>query len=173
MGELMSTTDCDKNRVYGTLTEVAAPLYDELLTTGYSLLDTDVLKVLIINTKKYATWADAFNVAEPDDVPASDEPCVRPLLVIDGDTVMGIDDWAIIEPLVRAHCDLVQARRMEGAQNLGVEGAGMSSSEARQIYVEAENLMKKEAFQFQPFSTETPKPKFLGDDPYWLWVSRS
>ena len=66
MGDLMSTTDCDKTRIYGTLTDVAADLYDELLTTGYSLIDTDVLKVLITNTKKYATWADAFNVAEPD-----------------------------------------------------------------------------------------------------------
>ena len=168
----MSTTDCD-NRVYGTLTEVATDLYDELVTTGYSLIDTDVLKVLITNTKKYATWADAFNVAEPDNQPASPEPCVRPRLIIDGDTVIGADDWVIIEPLARAHFDLVQARRMEGAQNLGVEGAGMSSSEARQLYADAETAMKKEAFQFQPFSTETPKPKFLGDDPYWLWVSRS
>ncbi|WP_352309093.1 hypothetical protein [Psychrobacter sp. W2-37-MNA-CIBAN-0211] len=163
----MSTTDCDKTRVYGTTLDVAADLYSELLTTGYSLLESDVIKVLTINIKKYAAWADAFN-----DAPATDDECVRPKLVIDDTTVIGVDDWAIIEPLVRAHCDLVQARRMEGAQNLGVQGAGLSSSEARQIYADAETAMKKEAFQFQPFSTETPKPKFLGDDPYWLWVRR-
>lgn len=167
----MSATDCDNSRIFGTLTDVAVALYDELLTTGYSLLESDVLKVLIINTKKYAVWADAFN-PPASDTPDTSDPCVRPLLVIDGTTVIGADDWVIIEPLVRAHCDLVQARRMEGAQNLGVAGAGMSSSEARQIYVDAETAMKKEAFQFQPFSTVTPKKKYLGDDPYWLWIRR-
>ncbi|MGP5192921.1 hypothetical protein ACTXJO_04685 [Psychrobacter celer] len=164
----MSVNDTDANHVIGTIEDAANDLYDELLTTGYSLLLSDVVKVFIINTKKYAGWS-----GELQHCPKSDESCVKPLLVIDENTVLGVDDWVIVEPVIRAHCDLVQARRMEGAQNLGVQPAGMSSSEARQLYDDAVKTMQKEAFQFQPFSIEIPKddPRYPETSPWLVWQS--
>ncbi|WP_394211168.1 hypothetical protein [Psychrobacter piscatorii] len=164
----MSVNDTDVNHVIGTIEDAANDLYDELLTTGYSLLLSDVVKVFIINTKKYAGWS-----GELQHCPKSDESCDKPLLVIDKNTVLGVDDWVIVEPVIRAHCDLVQARRMEGAQNLGVQPAGMSSSEARQLYDDAVKTMQKEAFQFQPFSIEIPEddPRYPETSPWLVWQS--
>lgn len=164
----MSVNDTDVNHVIGTIQDAANDLYDELLTTGSSLLLSDVIKVFVINTKKYAGWS-----GELQHCPASDKSCDKPLLVVDENTVLGVDDWIIIEPVIRAHCDLVQARRMEGAQNLGVQPAGASSSEARQLYDEAVTAMKREAFQFQPFSIELPddNPRYPNANLPWLRYS--
>ncbi len=160
----MSINDTDANHVIGTLQDAAGELYDELLTTGSSLLLSDVIKVFIINTKKYAGWS-----GELQHCPAVDESCKKPLLVIDENTVLGMDDWIILEPVVRAHCDLVQARRMEGAQNLGVQPAGMMSAEAKQYYDDAILNMKREAFQFQPFSIDMPEDNRRYPNQPWLW----
>ena len=147
----MSTSDTDAHHVIGSLQDAATELYDELLTTGSSVLLSDVVKIMIVNVKKYAGWS-----GELQHCPKDDESCVKPLLTITANTVLGVDDWIIIEPVVRAHCDLVQARRMEGAQGLGVQPAGMSSSEALQYYKESLETMKREAFQCQPFSIDMP-----------------
>ena len=72
--------------------------------------------------------------------------------------------------MVRAHCDLVQARRMEGAQGLGVQQTGMMTSEALQLYKDAVEVMKKEAFQCQPFSVEVPDTERKRDDLFWQWI---
>lgn len=148
----MSTTSTDAHHVKGTIQDIADQLYDELLTTGSSAMLSDVIKILILNTEKYAGWS-----GELQHCPKDDESCVKPLLVITENTVIGMDDWVIIDPVVRAHCDLVQARRMEGAQGLGVQPSGMSSSEALQYYKEALDVMKRESFQCQPFSVEVPE----------------
>ena len=148
----MSTTGTDAHHVKGTIQDIADQLYDELLTTGSSAMLSDVIKILILNTEKYAGWS-----GELQHCPKDDESCVKPLLVITENTVIGMDDWVIIDPVVRAHCDLVQARRMEGAQGLGVQPSGMSSSEALQYYKEALDVMKRESFQCQPFSVEVPE----------------
>lgn len=161
----MSTTSTDAHHVIGSLQDASEALYDELVTTGSSVMLSDVIKIMIENTKKYAGWS-----GELQHCPKDDASCVKPLLVVTENTVLGVDDWLILEPVVRAHCDLVQARRMEGAQNLGVQPAGMSSSEARQLYDDAIKAMQKEAFQFQPFSIEVPKddPRYPNVSP-WLW----
>lgn len=148
----MSTTSTDAHHVKGTIAAIAEQLYDELLTTGSSAMLSDVIKILILNTEKYAGWS-----GELQHCPKDDESCVKPLLVITQNTVIGMDDWIIIDPVVRAHCDLVQARRMEGAQGLGVQPSGMSSSEALQYYKEALDTMKRESFQCQPFSVDIPE----------------
>ncbi|MBE0440621.1 hypothetical protein EI164_00820 [Psychrobacter sp. FME13] len=161
----MSTTSTDAHHVIGSLQDAAEELYEELVTTGSSVMLTDVVKIMIVNTKKYAGWS-----GELQHCPKDDASCVKPLLVIDASTVLGVDDWLIIEPVVRAHCDLVQARRMEGAQNLGVQPAGMLSSEALQYYKDSLELMKREAFQCQPFSVEVPENNALDEffkDKFW------
>ena len=146
----MSTSNTDANHVMGTIAEVANDLYDELITSNSSATIDDVLKIIITNTKKYAGWS-----GEMQHCPLADEACKSPLLTITVNTVIGVDDWVIIEPVVRAHCNLVQARRMEGFQGLGGQVSGLSSQEAEMDYREALERMKKEAFQFQPFSVET------------------
>jgi len=157
----MSTTDTDVNYAAGTLEDVAGELYEELLTTGSSVLLSDLVKILIINAKKYAGWS-----GELLNVPAVTATDTKPLLVIEATTVLGVADWLIIEPVVRAHCDLVQARRMEGAQSLGVNPVGMSSSEALQLYKDALIQMQKEAFQCQPFSVDMPDDARRHAEPY-------
>lgn len=161
----MSTTDTDAHHVIGSLKDASDELYDELLTTGSSVMLSDIVKIMIVNTKKYAGWS-----GELQHCPKDDASCVKPLLTITENTVLGVDDWLIIEPVVRAHCDLVQARRMEGAQNLGVQPAGMSSSEALQYYKDSLDVMKREAFQCQPFSVEVPENNALDEffkDKFW------
>ena len=152
----MSTTDTDAHHVIGSLQDASEELYEELLTSGSSVLLSDIIKIMITNAKKYAGWS-----GELQHCPLEDESCVKPLLTITANTVLGVDDWLIVEPVVRAHCDLVQARRMEGAQGLGVQPSGMSSSEALQYYKEALEVMKREAFQCQPFSVDVPKDKIF------------
>ena len=160
----MSTSDTDATHVIGTIQDAAQELYDELLTTGSSVRLSEVVKVLITNTKKYAGWSGELQhhpSVKDDD---------KPLLTITANTVLGVDDWLIIEPMVRAHCDLVQARRMEGAQGLGVQQTGIMTSEALQLYKDAVEVMKKEAFQCQPFSVEVPNTERKRDDLFWQWI---
>lgn len=161
----MSTSDTDTTHVIGTLQDVAQELYDDLLTTGSSVRLSDINKLLITNVKKYAGWSGELQTC-----PSTDKSCDKPLLVITANTVLSVDDWIIIEPVVRAHCDLVQARRMEGAQGLGVQQTGMMTSEALQLYKDAVEVMKKEAFQCQPFSVEVPDTERKRDDLFWQWI---
>lgn len=162
----MSTSDTDATHVIGTLQDVAQELYDELLTTGSSVRLSDINKLLITNAKKYAGWSGELQTC-----PSIDKSCDKPLLVITANTVLYVDDWLILEPVIRAHCDLVQARRMEGAQGLGVQPTGMMASEALQLYKEAIEQMKREAFQCQPFSVDVPddSPRRY-DAPAWQWM---
>ena len=160
----MSTSDTDATHVIGTIQDAAQELYDELLTTGSSVRLSEVVKILITNTKKYAGWSGELQHYPSD---SADD---KPLLTITANTVLGVDDWLIIEPMVRAHCDLVQARRMEGAQGLGVQQTGMMTSEALQLYKDAVEVMKKEAFQCQPFSVEVPNTERRRDDLFWQWI---
>lgn len=127
----------------GSIGQVANELYDELLTTGSSLLDEEVLKIVINAAKAYHTWSGEL-AATDDDV-----------LTIDSSTVIAVDDWEVMKPVVLAHCDLTQARRLESMQE---PNAGISTSEAMQLYKDALATMKKEAFQFMPASFD------LGDD---------
>lgn len=159
----MSNHDINATYVTGTIQEAAFDLYNELLTSGSSLLESDVVKVFITTAKKYAGWSDRLLT---DLLPGSD-PTQKPLLVINENTVLDVTDWIIIEPVIRAHCDLVQAKRMEGAQGLGVNPSGMSSSEARGYYDEALLKMQKEAFQCEPFTVDTPQKK-IGVTPFFM-----
>lgn len=145
----MSTSSTDANHVMGTINDVANSLYDELVTSNSSATIDDVIKVIVTNTEKYAGWS-----GEMQHCPSADKNCKSPLLTITVNTVIGVDDWIVIEPVVRAHCNLVQARRMEGFQGLGGQVSGLSSQEAEMDYREALERMKKEAFQFQPFTVE-------------------
>lgn len=149
----MSIHSIEPSHIVGSVNDAANELYDELLTTGSSLLLTDVIKVFVNAVKEYVGWSGRL-LTEP---PAGVDPAQPTRLVIDENTVLSVADWLIIKPLVMAHCELVQAKRMEGAQGLGVNPTGMGTSEARSLYNEALRQMQKEAFQCEPFTVDTPQ----------------
>ena len=117
----------------GSIEQVANDVYDEILTTGSSLLDDEVLKIVVKAAKAYHTWSGELLNTDSNNV-----------LVIEADTLICVDDWEIIKPVVLAHCDLAQARRLEAMQEVNT---GISTSEALQLYKDALELMKREAFQ--------------------------
>lgn len=128
--------------IIGTIAERAELTYQEILTEGYSLLPEEVLTILIKSAEKYSSWSDQLG-------DNTDDLAIEPTLKITDSTSLTKYDWAIMEPLVAAHINLTQARRNEAA---GITEGGLSSSEATQLYKDAVTDMKREAFQFQPFS---------------------
>lgn len=127
-----------------TLAVLADQLYQELSSNGYSLLLDDVVSAMIIDTQYYASWA----VLE----------CQRSAIIglsIDENLVLEGFEWAIIEPVLRAHCDVIQSRLVEGSRSLGGDGFGLNVSEARQIYADARITMQNEAFCEPPSSFTT------------------
>lgn len=134
--------------INGTIADICQNLYEELVTTGYSLLYTDVENIIFTELKDYLAWNGEIKSLQ--DV-ASDSLMH---LDISPDTELTIEEWTIIKPCVMAHCEIMQAKRMEGVQNLGVQPVGVSSSEAKQVYHEARLQMQKEAFDCEPFSVE-------------------
>lgn len=135
--------------IIGTIAERANIVYDEILTTGYSLLPEEVLTIIIRSAEKYSSWSDQLS-SNIDDL------AIEPKLKITEFTELTKYDWGIIEPVVEAHINLTQARRNEAA---GITDSGLSSSEATQLYKDAVNDMKREGFQFEPFSIAPVVPK--------------
>lgn len=108
-------------------------LTDELVLSGYSLSVEDVMAVVMAAIYQLAGWGRFDDDISPN----------MSLLM---------DDWVIIEPVIRAHCDLIQARRMEGVQSLGMTTFNILASEALSLYNQAIETMKKEAFCQEPFT---------------------
>lgn len=152
----------------GSINEISQMLYDELLTSGSSLLLSEVIKLLIASVKKYVAWAGGLQI-KPDNDELDKLTGELATLEINEETHLTLDEWVIIDPVVRAHCDLIQAGRMEGAQSLGVAPSGVGKSEADMVYREALERMKKEAFQCEPFSISfTDEPRPLVESRYWI-----
>lgn len=135
--------------IEGDIKTIAFRVYEDLYTTGYSLLESDVERVVIDVCRDYLAWGGAFRAYELDD---KDDTYS---LLIENTLNIYNDEWTIIRPVVMTRCDLMQAKRMEGAQNLGVQPVGISSSEAYQNHREAMMELKKEAFNTHPFSVDT------------------
>lgn len=108
-------------------------LLDEFLLSGYSLSEEDVAGVLLSALSLLVGWGQHKSHQGLD-------------------TLIGTDEWVIMEPVVRSHCDLIQARRMEGTQSLGMTNFGLSVSEATSNYHQALDTFKREAFCEEPFS---------------------
>ena len=135
--------------IEGDIKSIATRSYEELYTTGYSLLESDVERIITDVCRDYLAWGGALRAYDLDD---KDDTYT---LLLDSAINIYNDEWSIIRPVVVARCDLMQAKRMEGAQNLGVQPAGMNSSEAYQNHREAMLEMKREAFNTHPFSVDS------------------
>lgn len=142
--------DSRENGIYqvaiaGTVKSISDELYMELSNSGYSLLDTDVLAIMINEVQYYASWA----VLEVQRLSAGG------VTLIGDSTNIHAYEWAILNPVVRAHCDLIQARLMESSRSLGGDGFGLTVSEANQTYLESRTRMQFEASYEPPFSIKT------------------
>ncbi len=132
----------------GNISFLANWLYEEYITMGYSLLYSDIEVAILNEVKDYIPWngeLKSLNDKETDSLLPLD---------IDGETVLTVEEWAIIKPVVQAYCDIIQAKRLEGTQNLGVQPVGMTASEAKQAYREVRLQMQKEAFDCEPHSVD-------------------
>lgn len=136
--------------IRGTIRQFAKQLYDELLTSGYSLMLEDVESLSLQGVQLLAGWT-RLDCQFVDDCQAKNVPTFFNLNL---DVGLLADEWVIVLPVIRSHCDLVQSRRMEGSQALGVQGFGIGSSEALQHYQQAIDVMKKEAFCHEPFTVD-------------------
>jgi hypothetical protein len=132
----------------GSIQDIATQLYEELSSNGYSLLPQDVINTAVLEAQYYAAWQmlqAQKNATSP--------------IPLDQNIVLEAAEWAILDPVIRAHCDLQQARLMEGSRSLGAEGFGLDVNIANQIYIEARKAMQDEAFFEPPFSYTTMSGK--------------
>ncbi|MDO5769024.1 MAG: hypothetical protein Q4P13_05925 [Psychrobacter sp.] len=149
----MANIDKQPSYSAGAIVDISKTLYDELLTSGSSLLESEVLSIVIKSTTLYIAWSGGLQVKSNDDL--TDElTSDLTYLNVTPATQLTLDEWAIIEPVARAHAAVIQADRMESMQGLGVAQSGLSKSEATQTYRETVEQMKKEAFQCEPFTVE-------------------
>jgi len=128
----------------GTIKETAELLYEQLHKSGYALLLTDILGICLSETMNYAAWAVLESQKNELGYP-----------YIHQDTMLHGYEWAMIEMVIRAHCDLLQARMMEATRSLGGDGFGMTVSEAQSNYVQEREKLQKLASYEPPFSFKT------------------
>lgn len=126
----------------GTIATLSNLLYTEYALSGYSTQADEIETALAMDYAYYVGWATSSSQEKGQ---SKD---------IDRDKVITINEWAVIEPLIRAHCDLLQANRMEANASLGTERFGLSVSEASMNYNNAKEKMQKEAFVEPPFTLD-------------------
>ncbi len=107
--------------VAGTISELAALYHQKLTLKGYSLLPEDVETAFIEEVKRYAGW-QSLTCQKSSAVP----------IAVDEHLILEAFEWVIIEPCVKANCDLIQAALVEASRSMGGDGFGMSVSEAEQ-----------------------------------------
>lgn len=126
----------------GSINELAVLLDDHYISHGYSINKEDILDVLKVNFLFYTAWGETQTQREGT------------VSTIDENTVISVAEWGIIEPVIRAHLDWIQAQRMESTASLGVQSFGLSVPESKSIFDASKETMKKEAFISQPFTID-------------------
>ncbi len=127
----------------GEVGEFATKLHEELLQIGYSLLHSDVLTAVLGEVQYYASWALLYAQRN-----------AKHLIEIDEHLILEAFEWAIIQPVVLAKCDVKQAQMMESSRSLGGEQFGMSVSEAQNMYIQARQLLQRESFVEPPITLD-------------------
>ncbi|MDR6630385.1 hypothetical protein J2X86_002440 [Acinetobacter lwoffii] len=123
----------------GTIASLSDQLFNEYGLSGYSLTPSDIETALIADFKVYAGWVTTATQARGQGT------------TLDGTQSVELGEWAILETVIRAHCELIQAQRMEATASLGGERFGLSVSEASQKYSDAKLEAEKKAFIEEPF----------------------
>ena len=130
--------------VAGTISELAALYHQKLTLKGYSLLQEEIQAAFIEEVKRYAGW-QSLTCQKSSAVP----------IAVDEHLILEAFEWVIIEPCVKANCDLIQASLVEASRSMGGDGFGMSVSEAEQAYEAEKEKMPKNAFVQPPVSFKT------------------
>ena len=130
--------------VAGTISELAALYHQKLTLKGYSLLQEEIQAAFIEEVKRYAGW-QSLTCQKSSAVP----------IAVDEHLILEAFEWVIIEPCVKANCDLIQASLVEASRSMGGDGFGMSVSEAEQAYEAEKEKMPKNAFVQPPYSFKT------------------
>ena len=100
--------------VAGTISELAALYHQKLVLKGYSLLQEEVQAAFIEEVKRYAGW-QSLTCQKSSAVP----------IAVDEHLILEAFEWVIIEPCVKANCDLIEASLVEASRSRGTEGFGM------------------------------------------------
>lgn len=125
----------------GTVEELSEILAGELVLSGFSLGQDEVKSVILAECRYYSGWS-VFE-SQSDGV-----------IAIDAALILDRYEWSILEPAIRAHLNLLQARRMESIRSLGAQEFGLSVSEAEQTYQQERASIPKIAFIEPPYSLE-------------------
>lgn len=128
----------------GTIESLSLHLQLELTNNGYSLLDDDVLRIYITEAQYYAAWATL-----------ECQKKATSLFILDKGIELMAFEWAIMDPVIRAHCDMVQAHLIEACASLGWPGFTLTVPEATQIHKDEREKLQKAAFCEKPFSFKT------------------
>ena len=123
----------------GTIASLALMLEKEYAIKGYSIDQVEIEVALIADFLFYSGWESTEQ--QKKGIEAN----------LDRDYIVHVHEWAIIDDLVRAHCELLQATRMEAVASIGAERHGLSVSEADQAYKTAKEEMKGLAFVEESF----------------------
>lgn len=123
----------------GTVAFLADTLFDEFAIMGYAIQPSDIATALINDLRFYAAWEST-----------EQQKKARPEL-LGSQYLVSLHEWGIIEPVIRAHCEYMQAQLMEASASLGTERFGLSVAEAKPAYDLAKEEMKKNAFVQESF----------------------
>lgn len=139
---IQPVTELIKVSQAGSINELANLLDDHYISHGYSISKEDILDVLKVDFLFYTAWAETQAQREGG------------VSTVDENTVISVAEWGIIELVIRAHLDWIQAQRMESTASLGVQSFGLSVPEAKANFDISKETMKKEAFISQPFTID-------------------
>lgn len=130
----------------GQIAEIVDQLYAQCMAQGYSLLKEDVEQCMIEEVQYYASRCAVLEHQRK----------ALQSFNIDLTTPLTGDEWAVIDPVVRARFDLIQARLMEGSNSLmNGQAFGLGVSEALATYTQQRANMQIEGFVEPPFSFST------------------
>lgn len=122
----------------GTIASLSDRLFNGYDLMGYSLTPDEVQMALIEDFLLYAGWKTTYTQNKGMQSPMNENQ------------ILSVTEWMIIEPVIRAHCELIQASRMEAAGSLGTERYGLSVSEAAPAYSDAKREMEGKTFFESP-----------------------
>lgn len=136
-------------QITSSIDAIVQKLQDSLSAQGYALLESDIQSVVFDEVHYYASRCAVLEY----------QRTATQAFELNGDVTLTGDEWAIIEPCVRAHCDLKQARLMEGSASLNGSTFSIGVSEAINLYNDKRLAMFQDAFIEPPFSFQTLSEK--------------
>lgn len=125
----------------GTVADLATVLLEEFEFSGESISIEDAEKSIIDHVVLYSGWQPLYVQTKS----------TQPVLV-DRSLELELGEWSIIEPVVRAHLEMIHAKRSDGSGAISGERIGKDPITAQNDYMTVKNEMGKNAFCDEVFS---------------------